>query len=46
MTWFSRETHERIVRAEEFYNNQLRTSLEASHLNYFVAIEPDSGAYS
>ena len=32
-------------RAEQFYQARLRTDLEHSHLNSFVAIEPDSGDY-
>jgi hypothetical protein len=32
-------------RAERFYQERLRTELERSHLNDFVAIEPESGDY-
>jgi hypothetical protein len=32
-------------RATELYENQLREDLERTHLNEFVAIEPDSGEY-
>ena len=32
-------------RAERFYQERLRTELERSHLNSFVAIEPESGDY-
>ena len=30
-------------RAEQIYEERLRSDLEKSHLHYFVAIEPDSG---
>jgi hypothetical protein len=32
-------------RAERYYQERLRTDLERSHLNSFVAIEPESGDY-
>lgn len=32
-------------RAERFYQERLRTDLERSHLNSFVAIEPESGDF-
>ena len=32
-------------RADRFYQERLRTELERSHLNSFVAIEPESGDY-
>ena len=32
-------------RAERIYRDQLQADLERSHLNSFVAIEPESGAY-
>lgn len=35
-------THEIAERATEFYERELRTTLEATHLDEFVAIEPVS----
>jgi hypothetical protein len=32
-------------RAERFYQDRLRTDLERTHLNSFVAIEPESGNF-
>ena len=32
-------------RAERFYQERLRTDWERTHLNSFVAIEPDSGDF-
>ena len=32
-------------RADRFYQERLRSELERSHLNSFVAIEPESGDY-
>ena len=32
-------------RAEQFYQERLRTALERAHLNSFVAIEPESGDF-
>ena len=32
-------------RADRLYQERLRTDLERSHLNSFVAIEPESGDY-
>ena len=32
-------------RADRIYQERLRTELERSHLNSFVAIEPESGDY-
>lgn len=39
------ETIELARRAEELYEQRLKALLEATHLNEFVAIEPDSGDY-
>ncbi|MCI0681024.1 MAG: hypothetical protein L0Y71_02880 [Gemmataceae bacterium] len=36
---------ELIRRAEQVYDKRLKQDLERTHLNYFVAIEPDSGDY-
>jgi len=33
------------IRAERLYQERLRTDLERTHLNSFVAIEPDSGEF-
>jgi hypothetical protein len=30
-------------KAQEIYDRRLRSDLEQTHLNYFVAIEPESG---
>jgi hypothetical protein len=32
-------------RAEQIYEQRLRTELEKTHRGYFVCIEPDSGDY-
>ena len=34
-----------MQRAEEIYEKRLKTTLEATALHQFVAIEPDSGDY-
>jgi hypothetical protein len=40
------QNSENVAReAKRIYEDQLRTSLEASHMNEFVAIEPISGEY-
>jgi hypothetical protein len=36
---------ELVHRAEQVYEQRLKQDLERTHLNYFVAIEPDSGDY-
>ncbi len=41
----SEETKSVISRAKEIYEGRLRRSLEASHIDQFIAIEPDSGDY-
>jgi hypothetical protein len=41
----SPDTLELRRRAEAFYEQHLKASLEANHLHEFVAIEPGSGAY-
>jgi hypothetical protein len=41
----SPESHDIIERAELLYNERLKADLERTHLNFFVAIEPDSGDY-
>jgi hypothetical protein len=41
----SPDTKELARRAEEVYERKLKAKLEATHLNEFVAIEPDSGDY-
>jgi hypothetical protein len=38
-------TPELYDRAERIYRDRLQADLERSHLNSFVAIEPESGAY-
>lgn len=38
-------TRELIDRSEQIYESRLRAELERTHLNSFVAIEPDSGDY-
>ena len=38
-------THELVERGEEIYQLRLRTELEKTHMNFFVAIEPTSGDY-
>jgi hypothetical protein len=34
-----------VERAEALYKQRLKTQLEKTHRDYFVAIEPDSGDY-
>lgn len=34
-----------IDRSQKLYDEQLKQSLEANHLDRFVSIEPDSGDY-
>jgi hypothetical protein len=41
----SQATADVARRARQLYEQELRTKLEAVHLNDFVAIEPDSGDY-
>jgi hypothetical protein len=41
----SADTQAVIERAKRIYAEQLRAVLEPSHLNRFVAIEPESGEY-
>ena len=41
----SQESRELMRRAEAVYKERLKDKLETTHLNYFVAIEPDSGDY-
>ena len=41
----SEQTAEVARRAKQLYEEKLRTRLEATHRNDFVAIEPDSGDY-
>jgi hypothetical protein len=41
----SQDSHELARRAELVYEQRLKAALENSHLNYFVAVEPDSGDY-
>ena len=41
----SPESLEIIRRAELVYEQKLKADLEKTHLNYFVAIEPESGEY-
>jgi hypothetical protein len=41
----SSQTLDVAKRATEFYERCLREDLEQTHLNEFVAIEPDSGQY-
>ncbi|MEX0820147.1 MAG: hypothetical protein WD070_11165 [Pirellulaceae bacterium] len=41
----SQNTKDVAREARRIYEEQLRTSLEASHMNEFVAIEPVSGEY-
>jgi hypothetical protein len=38
-------TKELIERGEQVYETRLKAELERTHLNFFVAIEPDSGDY-
>jgi hypothetical protein len=39
------ERSELIRRSKEIYDKRLKVELERTHLDYFVAIEPDSGEY-
>jgi len=39
----SEQTADVARRAKQLYEEQLRTKLEATNMNDFVAIEPDSG---
>jgi hypothetical protein len=39
----SQDSRALVRRAELIYEQQLRKVLEATHRDYFVAIEPDSG---
>jgi hypothetical protein len=41
----SQESRDLIRRAELVYEQRHKTALEATHRDYFVAIEPDSGDY-
>ncbi len=41
----SEDSRHLVRRAELFYEQHLRAALEATHRDYFVAIEPDSGNY-
>jgi hypothetical protein len=41
----SSDTKEVIARARQIYASQLQVTLEAQHLDRFVAIEPESGEY-
>ena len=41
----SDKTAEVARRAKSLYEEKLRTKLEATNMNDFVAIEPDSGEY-
>jgi hypothetical protein len=41
----SQETDDIVRRAELVYQQRLKAVLEKTHMNYFVAIEPDSGEY-
>ena len=41
----STETSELARSATEFYDRELRESLEATHANEFIAIEPESRSY-
>src|SRR5260370_11412801 len=41
----SQESRDLIRRAELVYEQRHRAALEATHRDYFVAIEPDSGDY-
>jgi len=41
----SEDTKSVIARAKEIYERRLRKSLETSHKDRFVSIEPDSGDY-
>jgi hypothetical protein len=39
------DSQELARRAESIYEQRLKAELESKHLDYFVAIEPDSGDY-
>ncbi len=39
------DTADLVRRAEHVYDERLRSELERTHPDYFVAIEPDSGEY-
>ena len=39
------DSHEVVRLASEFYERELRSSLEADHMDEFVAIEPVSKTY-
>jgi hypothetical protein len=39
------DTYERADRAEQYYKEKLKETLEATHRERFVAIEVDSGDY-
>jgi hypothetical protein len=39
----SQDSRDLVRRAEHIYEQRLRQTLEATHRDYFVAIEPDSG---
>ncbi len=41
----SEKTTDVARRAKQLYEEKLRTTLEATNMNEFVAIEPDSGDY-
>lgn len=41
----SAKTADVAQRAKQLYEQKLRTDLEATHMNEFVAIEPDSQSY-
>jgi hypothetical protein len=41
----SQDSRDLVRRAEQIYDQRLRKSLEATHRDSFVAIEPDSGDY-
>jgi len=41
----SEKTADVARRAKQLYKRKLRTKLEATNMNDFVAIEPDSGDY-
>jgi hypothetical protein len=41
----SERSRDVVRRGEEIYQTKLRTTLEASHPDLFLAIEPDSGEY-
>ena len=41
----TQQTNDVARRAKQIYEVKLRASLEATNMNDFVAIEPDSGSY-